>query len=68
MVTTSDKHVFDVTVQDISADGFRLLLPIGEELIVGERVRLVVAKDQFEAEVRWTAGREAGATFKAGKI
>lgn len=67
VVTTSDDHRFDATVEDLSAEGLRLHLPAGEELLVGETVTLLVGKDRYVAQVRWTAGREAGATFRTAE-
>jgi len=63
-VTTSDAHSFPVTVRDLSAQGFRLELADGEELLVGEEVTLSVpGQASTRGTIRWAAGREAGGSF-----
>ena len=64
VLTASDGHSFNVTVRDLSADGFRLELD--EELVVGEQVLLQVGREPAcRAEIKWALGREAGGYFLA---
>lgn len=63
-LTTSDNHTFQVSVRDISAEGFRIDLPFGEDLLLGEMIELTIrGKEHYKGEVRWTAGREVGLRF-----
>ena len=62
LLTTADGHAFEVTVCDLSAEGFRLELD--DELRVGEQVSLQVGRGPpSRAEIKWALGREAGARF-----
>ena len=69
LLTTSDNHTFPVIVRDISAQGFRVELSDAEELLVGEQIHLLVeGKEHYSGQVRWVAGREAGAAFLRGQL
>jgi hypothetical protein len=58
----SDGVATDVTVLDVSSDGFRLEVP--EAPRVGERVRLRVDRAaEYSGEIRWVLGNEAGGVF-----
>ena len=58
----SDGGELPVEVLDLSSGGFRLRA--GEPLVVGEEVRLRVPKyGDFQAQIHWVAGHEAGGRF-----
>jgi PilZ domain len=64
----SDGNEMPVTVTDLSNRGFRIeaeeTLFIGENIKIGEHVRLRVARyGDFPAQIRWALGREAGGLF-----
>ena len=57
-----DGRTLGVTVNDVSASGFRMQCP--ETLPVGTKVKLVMRRyDPVEAEIRWAEAGEAGAVF-----
>jgi hypothetical protein len=63
-LTTSDNHVMTVRVRDLSAGGCRVDLPVGEELLVGEDINLVMDGDErLPGQIRWALGNEAGVIF-----
>ena len=52
----------DVTILDISSNGFRL--EVTETPRIGEHVKLRVERgEEFEAQIRWALGSEAGGKF-----
>jgi hypothetical protein len=58
----SDGSTANVLVRDLSRDGFRIQL--GQEILVGERVRLRAGKyGELAAEIRWVRDSEAGGAF-----
>jgi hypothetical protein len=57
----SDGLEVDVTVLDISGNGFRL--QVLEKLYVGELVSLRVDDELVPARIKWVLGDEAGGTF-----
>jgi len=68
VLIASDGGEMDVTVIDVSSRGFRIeadqKLFIGESVMIGEHVRLRVARcGDLPAEIRWTLGSEAGGIF-----
>ena len=68
VLIASDGGEMNVTVTDLSSRGFRIeaeeTLFIGENILIGEHVRLRVARyGDFPAQIRWALGREAGGIF-----
>jgi hypothetical protein len=68
VLVASDGGEMEVTVTDLSSRGFRIeadeTLFIGENILIGEHVRLRVARyGDFPAQIRWALGREAGGIF-----
>ena len=62
VLITSDDHEIPVTVKDLSREGFRIELH--DEVLVGERVRLRVRRnEEVAAEIKWALGAEAGGVF-----
>ena len=62
MLVDSSGHQYAVTVLDISATGFRAQSE--ETLKIGEYVALRVPKyGDFQAQIRWSVGNEAGGMF-----
>ncbi len=65
-LTTSDNVTFAVLIRDISAAGFRVEALTGEELLVGETIKIQVpGEQQLTGQIKWTAGRTAGGVFSA---
>jgi len=61
-LVNSDGAEFEVVILDISSGGFRLEIP--ETLRIGEFVTLRTEHfEDFEAQVRWVLGNEAGGVF-----
>jgi hypothetical protein len=62
VVTESDGGTVDVTIVDISKDGFRLRS--ADELEIGSPVTLQVQEARpVRVELRWACGYEAGGIF-----
>jgi PilZ domain len=62
VLVDSDGGELPVEVTDLSSGGFRLCA--GEPLVVGERVRLRVARyGDFPAQIQWIEGNDAGGRF-----
>ena len=62
LLVEEDGCALDVTITDVSRDGFRLESRC--ELEVGSDILLQVAKlDPVKASIRWTCGYEAGGVF-----
>jgi endonuclease YncB( thermonuclease family) len=62
VVTESDGCTIDVTIVDISKDGFRLRSV--EELELGSTVSLQMQETRpVRCEIRWACGHEAGGIF-----
>jgi hypothetical protein len=62
LLTEADGCELEVTITDVSRDGFKL--ESRSELEIGEEVVLRVAKlAPVRAIIRWTCGREAGGVF-----
>ncbi len=63
-LTTSDRVTFPVAIRDISASGFRVEALAPEEFVVGEVVTITVPGEEcLRGEIKWTAGRFAGASL-----
>jgi len=61
-LTDSDGGRISVVVTDLSREGCRL--EADGSLTIGEKVQLLVPKyGTFPAQIRWVAGKEAGAVF-----
>ena len=68
VLIASDGGEMDVVVTDLSSRGFRVeadeALFIGENIMIGEHVRLRVSRyGDFPAQIRWALGCEAGGIF-----
>lgn len=68
VLIASDGGEMHVTVTDLSNRGFRIeadeTLFIGENILIGEHVRLRVERyGDFPAQIRWALGCEAGGIF-----
>jgi len=68
VLIASDGSEMAVTVTDLSSRGFRIeaeeTLYIGENIMIGEHVRLRVPRyGDFPAQIRWASGCEAGGLF-----
>jgi hypothetical protein len=62
LLIDSDGGELPVEVLDLSSGGFRLRA--GEQLLVGEEVRLRVPRSgDYCAQIRWVEGLEAGGRF-----
>ena len=62
LLMEEDGCAVDVTIADVSRDGFRLESRC--ELEVGSDILLQVAKlEPVKASIRWTCGYEAGGVF-----
>ena len=62
VLINSDGIAADVTVLDVSSDGFRL--EVSEPPLVGELVRLRVDRGaEYSGQIRWALGNEAGGVF-----
>ena len=62
MLVDSAGRQYAVTVLDISANGFRA--ETDETLRIGEYVALRVPRyGDFQAQIRWSIGKEAGGMF-----
>lgn len=63
-LTDSDGGTVTVVVTDISREGCRLEIEEGSMLRIGEMVRISVGRgNDFDAQIRWALGNEAGAIF-----
>lgn len=61
-LTDSDGNLVPVTVVDLSREGCRL--ETAATLKIGEKVEISVPKyGNFNAQIRWALGNEAGAVF-----
>lgn len=62
VLINSDGAEADVIILDISSSGFRL--EVAEVPRIGEYVKLRVERgEDFEAQIRWALGSEAGGRF-----
>ncbi|HEX6741993.1 MAG TPA: PilZ domain-containing protein [Sphingomicrobium sp.] len=62
VLVEQDGSALDVTITDVSRDGFKL--ESRSELEVGAEILLLVSKLQpVKAVIRWTCGYEAGGVF-----
>lgn len=61
-LVTSDGHAHDVTLKDLSRDGFKIGLD-GADLMEGEIVTISTSRSNARAQVQWVSETEAGGTF-----
>jgi hypothetical protein len=59
---TSKGHAHDVTLKDLSRDGFKIALD-GADLVTGEVVTISTGRSKARAQVQWVTEAEAGGTF-----
>ena len=61
-LVTSDGLAHEVTLKDLSRDGFKIALD-GADLVAGEIVTISTGRSNARAQVQWVAEEEAGGTF-----
>lgn len=62
ILTEDDGYTIDVTIVDVSSDGFRVKSPT--DLEIGSKVLLQMRNvAAVRGEIRWTCGHEAGGIF-----
>ena len=61
-LVTSDGHAHEVTLKDLSRDGFKVGLD-GADLVEGEIVTISTSRSHARAQVQWVSKTEAGGTF-----
>lgn len=61
-LVTSEGHAYEVTLKDLSRDGFKIALD-GADLVAGEIVTISTARSNARAQVQWVSETEAGGTF-----
>ena len=59
-LVTSDGHALSVRLTEISLDGFKIAHR-GEDLVVGELVKICDGKSILKAQIKWATSGEAGA-------
>jgi hypothetical protein len=61
-LVTSEGHAHQVTLRDLSRDGFKIALD-GVDLVAGEIVTISTTRSDARAQVQWVSETEAGGTF-----